>query len=102
MPAINHPKLQTISAVFSKTEELVDFTRLHYWHYYRPHSKGKKEKFLMGRYFVVESTMWLSCPKGQRLPNAVKHFAQFLSYDLHRAKDEAHFLRLLSSYKGKM
>lgn len=91
MPALNQPALRSISAVFSKTEEIVDFTHLYYWHYYRPHAGRQKERFLMGSYFIAGSTMWLVCPKGQRLPKAVKDFAKLLSYEPQRPKTTTNF-----------
>lgn len=81
---------------------MVDFTRGNFWHYYCPRSKSRKEKFMTGKYFIAGQDMWLLCPKGMKLPKAVKDFAMLLAYYPRRAKNEAHFLRLMRGYKGKM
>lgn len=102
MSILDHHNLGTISAVFSRTEELVDFSHNNFWYYNRPHVGRQKEKFLMGNYFISGTTMWFFVPKGQRLPKAVKDFAKLLNYDPLKARNKAHFLRLLSSYKSQM
>lgn len=100
MSILENHNLRSISEVLNKTEEMVDFSRGNYWHYYRPRSKGKKEKFLLGSYFIVGRDMWLLCPKGVKLPKAVKDFALLLAYYPRRARDKAHYFRLLRKYNG--
>lgn len=62
-------------SIYYDTDETVDFTRMQMWHYYRPRGKFS-EKFMMGKYVIKDDdTMYLTAPKGERLPKAVADFA---------------------------
>ena len=67
-------------SIYYDTDETVDFTRMQMWHYYRPIGR-LSEKFMMGKYVVNDdNTMFLTTPKGERLPKAVAEFAELLGY----------------------